>query len=239
MSNNQQSQDALMESYLKLVGEEYARSIGEEYDEIPEDIDYPKSLDQWFKAFNGKIKKINKAKKRKANSYKYFIRIAAAFVAVLIVSTVITLNVDALRVEVLNFFIEQDNRSMHIQAGRTAPGDAILEEHHGLYVLGYVPEGFVLEEVNNMDSFMVSMSYVYQDRYIRFSQEGGQVDIQIDNERSVITEYQLSSGENAIVSEWDGYSLILWENDRLTFMITGDIDGGSLIKMAESMVWKE
>ena len=238
MSNSQASQEALIDSYLKLVGEEYGKKVALEFDVIPETSDYPESLDTWFNDFNKKIKNKIRRKKRKTNYYKYFSGIAAVFVAILIVSTVITLNVEALRVEVLNFFIEEDSESTHIRAGKMIPGDTLLDEYHGMYVLNYVPEGFILDDVMDF-TINTRMTYLYQDRRIFFSQDKGEVDIQIDNERSVITEYILPTGESAILSDGDGYSAIIWENNVRTFMISGDVDKEMIIKMAESMSWKE
>lgn len=238
MSNNRSSQEELMNSYLKLVGEEYAKIVSEEFDEIAEVDEYPENLDRWFSEYNKKNKNRQKRKKLATNSYKYMRRIVAVFVAVLIVSAVITLNVEALRIEFLTFFINENSDNIHIQTESIEQRETILDDYHELYVLGYIPEGFVIDNILDME-LDVKLTYTYQDMRITFTQHKGEADINIDNERSNIKEYTLSNGEISILSKDNNYGSIVWENDTYTFIIYGNVDEKTIIKMAENIIWKK
>lgn len=238
MSELKDSKEQLFDSYLKLVGDEYAKIISEEVDKEPMVSDYPKSLDLWFESYNKRLKRKHNIKKFANKSYTYLRRIAAVFVVVVIVSTILVLNVEAVRIEFLNFFINEESNNIHIQSEIKTQEDLLLEDYHGLYLLGYVPEGYILKDILNIND-NVTMTYLYQEKRIVFIQQKGSLDTNIDNERMKVTPYKLENGENAILSESDDYTSIVWKNDTNTFIIEGNIDRDSIIMMVENVDYKK
>ena len=83
------------------------------------------------------------------------------------------------------------------------------------------------------------MTYLYQEKRIVFIQQKGSLDTNIDNERMKVTPYKLENGENAILSESDDYTSIVWKNDTNTFIIEGNIDRDSIIMMVENVDYKK
>lgn len=235
-----ENREEMIDLYLKLVGEQHAKNICDEIENDKSEIDnleYPHALDVWFETFHKARYKKQRAQKRRNTFYKFSARIAAVLIITAIVLGVITYSVEAFRIDFLNFFVNENSNSLHIVSKKVTQGDELLDGYRDLYVLGFVPEGFVLEDVQGIEGHIFT-SYVRGEQQIHFGQDKGEVDISLDNERHKISYGKLSNGNKTIIAASDEDNIIVWQNDAYTFIIDGDIDLETLKKMAESIIWK-
>ena len=232
--------DDMLDLYLKHIGEQHAYNINKELEknkEAIENIDFPKELDEWFENFTKQRYRKQRIKKRMQTLYKSSARIAAVLVLIITILGVVTFSVEAFRIDFLNFFVTEKSNNLEIKSRRVVQGEDLLEDYEDLYVLGYVPEGFVLSDVEGIKEHLL-ITYINGNKRIDFMQHFSDIDISLDNERMKITYEELKGGEQAIFSQSADYNSIVWENDICTFVLSGEADIKTLKEMAESIIWK-
>lgn len=232
--------EEIIDIFLKSIGEQHAKNVCDELESHAEEIEkieYPKELDEWFEAFNKKRLR----KRRYSRLWKKMPMLAGRVAAILLVTVIalgiVTFSVEAFRIEFLNFFISQDQRSVNIESRTTTEDNDALKNYSDLYILQYVPDGFHLEEITGIEGHWV-MLYVNGEKTIDFLQHKGEYSISLDNERMKISYGELKNGEKAVFSESADYNSIVWENDAYNFILGGNMDMDTLKEMAENINWK-
>ena len=203
--------------------------------------------------FDQKMKKIIESynKKDKIKNFREktirFLPKAAVFLLIVIGSlTMVVASVEALRVKVINFFVNTHQKYTDVQLRENSP-DQLNEQiqqmipiQHQIpsdwdgYVLGYVPQGFNVVGTEE-DSTSKTINYADQNgKTIRFTQYlSNATNLRIDTENAIVEHHSIHNSK-AILAEKDGRVSIVWENEYL-FYIVGKIDKSEIKKMAESV----
>ena len=175
--------------------------------------------------------KQQKHKEKIAHMKRSALKIAAGVLIFLSVSFVTVMNVDALRVNFLNFINERLEQYTKISI---KPGSKPNTEVFGEMFPSYLPENY--EKV-----FFESKNEYYYCRYQ--DNNGNQIILEklseyntagIDSENAYI-EHLIVNGHAAEYYEKNSYSTLLYKYEGKVFLLSGPISKNEIIKIAESM----
>jgi len=184
----------------------------------------------------GMIKNYEKKKKRKRNLMllKRVSLKAAIFVAVLTIGFAITYTtVDAFKITVINFIIEQKEKFSLISLSENN-NISVPTELNEKYFPRYLPEGY---EINStfINDGGVEISYINKNgeifiySYFDKNSKAG-----IDTENKTETSVLINGLEGSIFSK-DGYRILVFKSDEYIFIIEGHIEKEEIIKIAKSI----
>lgn len=226
------------EIFLYEVGYEYAASINDDIDINPDlkDVKCPEPMDEWFENYNLDI--IKDIKKRKRNNFysKVMKKIAIFFGAVILSGTILTVSVEAFRLELFNFFIESSSNSDQIVLVDEVLNQALKPEVDTTYYLSYLPEGFKVISADS-DLFGSTIFYEdYNDRGVTFNYfvNGDGLTINIDNE-DVTEEKVFVASHDAILRNKNGYLILFWNDGQDIFLISGNVTKKEILKIGDSL----
>ncbi|MGI5901487.1 MAG: DUF4367 domain-containing protein [Desulfitobacteriia bacterium] len=201
--------------------------------ENPEDVLPPE--------LNYKIKKII-AEHKQAERFKLFkqkmfklIPKAAVFLLILLGSfTIAVATVEGFRAFNIIFNPQKEYTIIQNQEKNNQSTISEIPENWDGYIPGYIPKGFKITNINNVDNHKVILFTNNKKQTIRFNQHLiHDFDFRVDTEDS-ITKTILINNKEAFVIEKEGETHIVWTDDYL-FRIIGNIKENELIKMAKSL----
>ncbi|MEK5003243.1 MULTISPECIES: DUF4367 domain-containing protein [Paenibacillus] len=170
-----------------------------------------------------------------ATSYKKVAVLLAVFLFA------VALNVEAVRVKVLNMFIQVQEEYTEIRLGQ---GTQHLKDSHlqinweNAYVPTEVPEGYRIEEVKNLQNIK-SIEYVNDsDGYILFQQNNENSGMNVDTEEADELSHTTIQGHDGLIVRKKNVVTLVWQNEGRLFLILGDspqLRKEELVKMAESV----
>lgn len=235
--NSNTSKDSMMEAYYKMIGDAHVVNIAKELsskaDEI-EQVNVPKSLDDWFDSFESRRKKEKNRKKWMILIKKMTSRVAV-FVAIFITfMTVITLSVEGFRIRMFNFFLEK-NETFTIIEKREDESNQVRPdiELESFYYLSYLPSGYRYEKYSIFGNEII-IQYTNGDEIIIFDQDKGNANYQIDTEDAIIQEIPLGDSSGQLIKKGERI-MLFWSDNEDSFLIRASITEKELIKMAESL----
>ena len=182
------------------------------------------------------IKKYEKGEKRKhkLRILKKVTTKVAIFIAIFTIGFLITFTtVDAFKITVINFFIEQREKfsliSLTENNNRHIPSE--LSEK---YYPRYLPEGYKIANTYVNDD-KVGISYVDKNNeIINYDYFGINAAASIDTEDRTETSVLINNFQGHIYSK-NGHNLLVFNTDKYIFVIGGFISQDEIIKMAESI----
>lgn len=190
------------------------------------------------KEFENKMRRlvsIEKRKLRARKALKIAVRVAAAIVVVLIVSTAVIFSSEALRVQFLSMFYQKNERSIDIDFSETGKHGEPLE----IIEPEYIPEGYTLQKLDIMPGNMGGIS-IYSNKSgneFQVMQDNGTPSITIDNEGAKTYEKYIDGIKILVIeNNVKKFNHVLFNKGTATFSIFGKIDVSELIKMAESLI---
>lgn len=196
---------------------------------LEEERDLPEVI--FSKEHEAKMEKLfrqerNKEKRKKL--YFYASRSAACFAVLAVVSSICIFSVQAWRARFLNFVMEvsETNTKLSFQE----------EEKEGSsdsYTLGYIPEGFSLEQQNRPQE-NTYLLYIKRDLYFSFSVGSISGTLRVDTEDAV-TKTLTVNGMEAFFSSKSDLNILVWHNNENVFDIIGNISEEEMIKIAENI----
>ena len=144
------------------------------------------------------------------------------------------MQVEAVREAVISTLIEWNERFARIRyPGSTSTG-AILPER---IELGYIPEGFVVQQILPSDgfSFIVSYGNGTDDFTLQLSVVDGQNETAVDNEHTAYYTVQFDGHDALWCASDKGYDLLLWKQNGIAWHISGTLGLAELIRIAEGI----
>lgn len=213
-------QERLIEEILKDASKEL---IKRETLPIEEDCDYEPS-----KEFKKSMERILKRAERKAwwqGNYITIAKGAASIMIVGVVASVTVMNVEAFKVPVFNFFMENQEKYSKLEVreeGKEEEYDykTLLKEYPGIAVLVYVPKGYSYVRTDGVKG---QYTTIYSDKnenqiiLLQF-QEKGVWDLNTEQEILYEMEYD---GIKYKVLEVGGLITTVWEKDGYTYNLSG------------------
>lgn len=232
-----ESTDRVMEAYYGCIGKAHIDNIVNELekkkDEI-EAIELPESLDKWVFDYVEKEKRAEKRKKMFLN-LKQFSKRAAILILVLIgAMSALMFTVEAVRVRVLNFFIERNEKYTEVRIDEETGSNSIAGlDWENYYSPGYIPEGYSFESSKGLGAIKV-LIYTNGEDQIVFTQSRNGTDIQLDTEDAVVKEVSIDGKEGMIITEGDKV-MLFWYNEEVSFTLVGHVAEEEMVKMALSV----
>lgn len=223
-----------MEAYIGLALDELVESFPSELKDEKELCADGVELHQFSEGFEKKMQKLC-AKRRR---YEWFHRhkrvlrgMVASIVILLFVGGVTIASVDAIRVPIMNFFLNLGNSSSEFSP---AQSEALpVSDSFRMYYPTYIPDEYVV-----IDSFESDIRYsvTYQkDEYtsfvLSFSFENSTAFF--DSENSAVEEIEIKNSP-AIVSTRENQTIVVWQGNGFTYTISGVIDKDECIKILSS-----
>ena len=213
-------QERLIEEILKDASKEL---IKREMLPIEEDCDYEPS-----KEFKKSMERILKRAERKAwwqGNYITIAKGAASIMIVGVVASVTVMNVEAFKVPVFNFFMENQEKYSKLEVreeGKEEEYDykTLLKEYPGIAVLVDVPKGYSYVRTDGVKG---QYTTIYSDKnenqiiLLQF-QEKGVWDLNTEQEILYEMEYD---GIKYKVLEVGGLITTVWEKDGYTYNLSG------------------
>lgn len=179
--------------------------------------------------------------RRKAvwKSTKRMLRSAAVIlIAMLSLSSVLFITVEAFRVPVINFFIEQGDGFWVISGkNEDEPVGTAFDPNDPL--AGLLPEGYKLDKVSgDFDNELLAVYINQNDQKIRFAITRSS-DITVDSENAPISKKHQIAGYAGIYVYKDNLSQLAWvdEENRMSYLLGGNaVSQSELLKIAEQLM---
>lgn len=233
---------ALNEAFLKNIGYEHMKAVCDEADAIMEkhqDIEVPKSLDEWFYGYLDERKKEADRLQRK----KYITRISKRAAAVLVIITgimsIVTISVDAFRVKFFNMVLETKEKFGLMFYEETYQEQQILlpEDWTG-YAPSFLPEGYSLLD-HEAGTSISRLTYINGDGDIIELLQGTMIsNSQIDTENAKVIDVDIN-GASGILAEKESEIIIGWSEKDSSLLLRGNLDRSTLLKVAEKIIQKK
>lgn len=226
--------EKFLDSLCYPIGEAHVDNTCKWVDRLMEeykDLEYPKSLDDWFENFIRETKKIEKKRQRKKTMKR--IRAQAAMIALVLLvgGGVMTLSVEALRVRLLNFFVEVTDQYTEIRVVENTQDEYGTQGGTGP---SYVPEEYRLLETKDYGEMVIIKYTNDKEQELLFTRMPNGGSTQIDTENAKVTEVSIH-GNEGIMSEKEGFIILFWHDQSYSYTLTGEITAQEILRVAESV----
>lgn len=161
-------------------------------------------------------------------AYQIVSKVAVVALVLLIGGITVAVNVEAIRVPLLNWLIEVQETHTVIH---------FTDQSNGLPVVsfGYLPEGYRLESTEGTTSAQTYKLNDADNHLIILVQSDLSVGISLDTEDASISNVVLANGQLAFLVEKEEFTQLIWTLDNCSFQISGTILSDEIIKIAESL----
>lgn len=229
------------ETWLYDVGYEHMNNICDETDRLLEDykdLEVPDSLNQWFIRFNKEHERKKKNQRIRSKALNASKMIVAILIVFSIVSSIVTMSVEAFRVKFFNLVIETSQKFSLVsqeELGETVVLYEVPNDWVSYYYPNYLPEGYELKGTRTLNDtrIMVFASETMVD--IVFSQGPLSGMTQIDSENGKVIEVEIN-GNKGILAVKDEIKILNWSNSEAGFSIQGNVEESVLLAIAESVL---
>jgi len=228
-NSNSNRNEKLFDGMLKTALEE---SMISEMETLPkrEELDemYPRSeiFDKRVMKIINSEEKVYKRKRKIETIYKF----AAVFMALIIVASITVYSVEAWRIRFMNFIIDIRQDHTVIDFNEELTGDAFRMDE--LY-LGYVPDGFRLEESAVMGEQLFIL-FANDDLHFMIIMNDITASLAIDTEDAKVRRLDINEFQ-AFFSTNDNVNILVWHDNAYSYTITGNIDEETIIRIAKNM----
>lgn len=206
-------------------------ALSSEYETAMQDVD---NEHEFSPKFEKKMKKLinrrNKPYYRMINTVGK--RVACAAVMVLVSSSVMIMNVDALKNAFSNFFVSTYEKFSTVQPIEDDTFPTTLEE---IYEITYNINDFEIID-NEEDEYRRDIFYLKDDTVIYFSQETKKkYNHDVNTEDAEILTIDINGNEAIYFIDNNDYCHIIWDNGDYIISLGSNIDENALIQMAKSV----
>lgn len=173
------------------------------------------------------------AQKRAGSKKKIrmIILIAAAMIAL---GGITVAACEPLREWIVSLFVEEYEDHIDVKTFSGSEADFEVPEISGYYIPEYIPDGFTLKEEDYTGCGVWMYWETIDGKNFDYSQNPLDSSCLIDNERHT-NENITVNGDNAVLSYNEKTCSIFWNNQKYTFLISGNLSKEEIIKIAESV----
>lgn len=241
LSNEKKEQlKKLNDTFLFNVGYHHMNNICDETDRLLEeykDLEVPDSLDQWFINYNKELKRKERNRKIRSKALKSSKTIATVLLVISIAGSVVTLSVEAFRVDFFNLVIETSQKFSLVfqeeiveeQMAYEVPNDWI-----DYYYPTYLPDGYSLMDTRTLIDTRYMTFSNSDEQELRFIQGNLSSRSQIDTENGKVIEVDIRGSKGVLVVK-DDISILNWSTNDMSFSIQGNVKESVLLAIAESV----
>jgi len=180
------------------------------------------------------------ARQKRAESWNRYGGLLSKAAAIFIVATwILVARVEAVRVPVMNFYLEiKDEFTKIVVQDEDIESPVRLPDRKDLYLPAYIPDSYKLARViDNKDDCIITYENDTGDSLI-FSQDNNGKGISIDTEGAELYETKIN-GNKSVVSVKENKTIILTMTPEKTFILIGEIDKDTAIKIMQSVKLKK
>ena len=227
----------IMEAYYGYIGEAHIDNIINELENQKEEIikvEVPESLDEWVNDYVAKGKKDEKRRKLLISMKRFSKRAAIIILVFITVMSTIIFSVEAVRIRVLNFFIEKNEKYTEIRIDEKNSNNLTSElDWENYYSPSYMPKGYFFDSSKNLGNIKV-LKYTDGENQIIFTQAKNGTDFQLDTEDAEIKEVVIAGNAGQFIIKGDKV-ILFWYNDEASFNIIGHVNREEIQMIAESV----
>jgi len=228
--------DKIFDTLFSLAAEEVMR---EELDAMPS-LEELNKLSLPSPALEKKIRSIIRKEARtteRRKVLKTFYRVAAAIGIVTFLGTAVLMSVEASRNYIINMLIEmrEDHVLFEFDQDGTEP-EYVFNDMD--IIIGYVPDGFVLTNSQDMGLFVFTIFTNADDNQLIIRRNNASiVTIAVDNEVREFTTITFNGQQKHVFDALDsGYeSLVIWQSGDDVFRISAPLPIEELLRIAENI----
>jgi len=247
-NNPEQIRKKLYEEYedslFKLVMHDAAEKEGklflEEKEKLKNDLECmpcEAGLKRFSQQLDAHLKK-PKAYAKRQRVLKALNRVALAMLAVIVILFASVATVQAVRVRVLNFLmdIQQEYTSFQLKDSSSgSEGNSAPIDWHKAYVPTYIPDGYEVSAISNSESLKRIEFKNPQGMFITYMEisEGNKPALDTEN-ASAFKPVSINGHEGSLIVKNSLVTVIWAMNDRM-FMIRGQMEKDTAVKMAEGV----
>jgi len=234
--NDDKLQD-IMETYYSYIGQSHIDVINKDLESKKEEINsvqIPDSLDSWFDDYIKGSKERDKRIKRKKRLKITASKVAMVLLVISVSLTILTFSVEAIRVKVLNLFIEINDKYSEFKVGEIDEYDNDVVQRDDDYEPMYIPEGFVIDNTEEFNNIKTTEFTDGNNGFIVFEIAPNGTDYQFDTEDAKVSEV-LVKGTKGILIEKNNRNIVFWNDEEWTFYILSGIEPEIMMRMAESI----
>lgn len=235
--NSNDENNRIMEAYYASIGKAHINNIVRELESKKEEIDkivLPASLDAWVEDYAKKEIKEKKRNKRLSSIKKFSKRVAIFIIVLISAMSAVVFTVEAVRVRVLNFFIEINEKYTEVRVDEVNGNYITPElEWESYYVPEHIPDGYFYEGSVDGGSIKI-LKYNDGENQIVFTQARNSTDIQLDTEDAEVRTVLIDGNEGQIITKGDRV-MFFWYNDEKSFTIKGQVSEDEVIRIIESL----
>ena len=228
--SSQELKDRVFEEMLRLAAQHRAEELAQE---LPLDSDII-HRHAFSDEFEDEIRKMISQHKRDKNPGKYRGFLAKTAAILIAVTWLLMAKVDAVRLPVMNFYLDVYEKFSKIIVEDGISPSARLPQRKDLYLPAYIPHEYeVIDVIDEPEVYIVT----YADdegNTIVFKQSDNIKGISIDTEDSEVLEMEIH-GNNAIVAIKEEQIIALMITPEKAFFLTTHLDLATTIQIMESI----
>lgn len=231
-------QERLIEEILKDASKEL---IKREMLPIEEDCDYEPS-----KEFKKSMERILKRAERKAwwqGNYITIAKGAASVMIVGVVASVTVMNVEAFKVPVFNFFMENQEKYSKLEVREQGKEEydykTLLKEYPGIALPIELPKGYEYQETkgNEIQYTTIYLNNIDNDMLV-LSQTFGDSTWDVDTERNPSKEIEKDNIKYKVFVDKEN-TTIVWNKEGSSYNLNGQLTEQEIEKIIENMHYSE
>ena len=221
---------------------EALRICAKEFKEIHESptappVEFSSDFENWKKDYLERVrdfeyKRIKMIKRMRRK--KYLKRIVVGVAAFITVAGITVFGVEALRIQVMNFFIELTDSYTKIDfTNEKADNPA----ESGNIKLDYLPEGFSLCK-SEIEDDKVFLQFEKEAKYFNILRRGSNSAMNIDSENAEIERIDIN-GKEAYYSTNENINILVFHDNTYSYEISGNIEREEIISIAQNIKTQE
>jgi len=236
-------EDSLFQLVMHDAAEKEGRLFLEEKEKLKSDPEFMLSreaVEKFSKLLDARLKN-TRAYAGKQRLGQVFNRAAIALLIMLVILGATVVSVEAVRVRVLNFFmdIQQEYTSFQLKdSSDVVDGNTIIDWRQA-YVPTYIPEGYEVNTTSQNDNYKKIEFKNAQGSIINYMELSSAHQPTVDTENADLFETITINGHEGALVVKNSLVTVIWAmNDRI-FIIQGKIDRDMAVKMAEGVKYIE
>ena len=233
--NESELNEKIYDQILKYSAEKQVENIAKEFSDVEREpkISYSSGF---IKGMNNFFKK-NRRSDRSIHIRRIILKSSVAVIILLIVSTSVIFNVEALRVPFLNFIEHPGQQSTKIEAkDQNANYDLYADQLHGMYLPAFLPNSYSIESINKTGQNTIVIFKNPDSQIINFQNISETSLANIDNEDAQ-AEHISVNGKDAELFDKNGRYTLVFKFEYNVFMLSGPLSKDDMIKVAESLIY--
>ncbi|GMQ61671.1 DUF4367 domain-containing protein [Vallitalea maricola] len=224
----------ILESYYGYIGSCHIENIITDQDnqrnEMNE-LEFPRSIDEWFVKFYRKYRRKERVQKLNRKFKKAGCKVAVLLLLVIGIGTVLSCTVEAFRIKILNFFIEENKEYTIVQVKEDK--EPIPDSWSNYYYPEYLPQDFILDKSEIMNDKKI-LKFINEDKFILITQSPNGTNYQMDTEDAEADKIIINDYEGLLIEKQE-HTTIIWHNEEFSFNIISNIISDELMKVVKNL----